>query len=443
MRKDREGEKMISGITSPGPAARIKVLFLAAAALILFVFASTRATWGETLDDLVHEALENNLEVQASRERWQATEARTPSAWALPDPRFGISYQKNPGPVYSLGEARMRMLTFSQTIPFPLKLTARAGVYGAQARQAGWQDQVVRQDVVARVKIAYYQLFVMQRSADILGEQIDLLRAMERTARNQYAVGRAPQHEVLKAQVELSLMMDELDILGREKIPAARARLQALLNRSADDDVEIPGDLDLPSMTLTEERLFAIAQENRPGLAARQEEVEKAAASLSLARWGYFPDLTISLMQERMETSLGTETTNGFTLTANLPLWFWGQRADVSEKKGLRAGALDLYGDLQSQTRAEVQENLAAYQAARSRADLVETTILPLAEQSLKAARAAYENREADFLDLISAQRNLADARLKRYQALGDAGTSLAHLERVVGIQFSDEEEIK
>jgi len=420
----------------------MRQLSIMLAAVSVLTIQLGRSAYGQSLEDLIREAMDQNLEVRAARERWRAAEALAPSAWALPDLRLGVSYQKNPGSVFILSDARMRMLTLTQTIPFPLKMTSRASLYGAGARQAWWQYEVVRQDIAARVKVAYYQLFVLQHWLGILEEQIELLRILEETARGQYAVGQAPQHEVLKAQVELSLMLDELDILRREKIPAAGARLSALLNRPDDVHLEIPADMILPPMALTDEQLVSQALDHRPGLAAQREEVIRAGASLNLARWSYLPDLTVSFLQERMESSAGTETTRGLTLNINLPLWFWGRRAEVLEKKGHRASALSLYGDLQNQTRAEVKEALAAYRSSRSRAELIETTILPLAEQSLKAARAAYENRTADVLDLVSAQRNLLDARLKHDQALGDAGASLARLERVVGIRLSTEKEM-
>jgi cobalt-zinc-cadmium efflux system outer membrane protein len=427
-----------------GVIEKMNRLYIIVAAFFVLIFVRpARPAYGQSLEDFISEAMDHNLEVQAARERWRAAEAMTPSAWALPDPRIGLSYQKNPGSIFTLGEARMRMLTVSQTIPFPLKMTSRARLYHAGARQARWQYQAVRQDVAAKVKVAFYQLFVLQRSLDIMEEQIELLQSLEETARSQYAVGQAPQHEVLKAQVELSLMVDEKDILEKEKIPATRARLAALLNRPDDADLRVPDDVDLPPMVFTDEQLLSLALDHRPGLRATKEEVRKAEASFSLARWGYFPDLTVSFLQERMETSTGAENTRGLTLNINLPLWFWGHRAEVSEKKGYRTVAADRYGDLQSRTRAEVMETLAAYRSSRSRAELIETTILPLAEQSLKAARAAYENRQADFLDLLSAQRNLLDAQLKHDQALGDAGASLARLERVVGVQFSNDEEMR
>jgi outer membrane protein TolC len=423
----------------------MRLLFTILTVVSVLMIQAGRPAHGQALEEYLHEAMENNLEVRAARERWQAAEAMIPSAWALPDPRVGLSYQKNPGSVLALGDARMRMLTVSQTVPFPLKLTSRAGLYSAAAMQARWRYEAVRQGVAARVKTAYFQLFVLQRTLDILEEQIDLLRILEETARNLYTVGQAPQHEVLKAQVELSLMLDEKNILELEKIPAARAHLSALLNRPDDDDLglETQQAVVLPQMSLTGEQLMSLALDHRPGLAAQREEVSRAGASLRLARWSYFPDLTVSFIQERMESVTGTETTRGLSLSIHLPLWFWGHRAEVSEKKGQQSSALDLYGDLRNRTRAEVRETLATYRSSRSRADLIETTVLPLAEQSLKAVRAAYENRQADFLDLVSAQHNLLDARLKYDQALGDAWISLARLERVVGVQLSSNEELR
>ena len=68
------------------------------------------------------------METAADSAIVRAAEALTPSAWSLPDPRIGLSYQKNPGSVFDFGEARMRMLTVSQTVPFPLKITSRASL---------------------------------------------------------------------------------------------------------------------------------------------------------------------------------------------------------------------------------------------------------------------------------------------------------------------------
>jgi outer membrane protein TolC len=194
-------------------------------------------------------------------------------------------------------------------------------------------------------------------------------------------------------------------------------------------------------LNVTREGLEQMTLENRPNLAAGEEMIGKARAAHSLAKRAYWPDLTVIVMQQRMETAMGVETTRGLRFSMNLPLWFWGKRAQVAEKRALQWGAQASYQDLKNKILFQVQQTLAEYQAAQRQAELFETTIVPLAEQSLKAARAAYENRETDFLNLISAERNLRQAKLKHYRALGKLGKSLARLEQAVGVTFSLENE--
>jgi len=405
-------------------------------ALLLSLTLFSQVTAGEKLDVLIREALENNPGILAAEEAWSAAEAKITTARAWPDPRVGVRFERNPGAVYSLGEARMRMVSISQTIPFPGKLSLRAEMFTRDARKARWEYEAARQEIIAQVKMAYYDLFVLQRSVQLLQEQSDLLVAFERTARVNYTVGRASQHDVLRAQVELALLRDDRETLDREDAVTARARLNTLLDRPGASPVEISGDIDISPMTLTGERLEQMALENRPKLSAGEEMIGKTRAAHTLAKRGYLPDLTVTLMQQWMETAMGDETTRGLRLSLNLPLWFWGKKADVSEKRALWRGAQASYRYLQSRIRLEVQQALAEYRAAQRRAELFETTIVPLAEQSLKAARAAYEHQETDFLNLITAERNLREVRLKQYRAAGKTGRSLARLEQAVGTTF-------
>jgi len=418
-----------------------KLIAIAGLAVLLLI-PSSRSAAEEQLTSLIEQALKRNPRVLAAESARQAARARITTARAWPDPRLGIRFERNPGAVYSLGEARMRMFSISQTIPFPGKLGLRRKMFTRDADRAEWEYQAVRQEIIAEVKAAYYDLFVLQRSVRLLEEQIDLLRAFERTARVKYSVGQAGQHDVLKAQVELALLTEELNTLEQEDVVTAGARLDVLLDRPAGRQVYLPADIGLPAMDLPGERLEAMTLENRPALGAGGEMVARAKAAHALAKRGYLPDLTVTVMEQRMETTLGEEVSRGLRLSLNVPLWFWGRRAEVTEKRALWRGAQASYRDLENQILFQVQQALAEYRAAQRRAELFETTIVPLAEQSLKAAGAAYENREIDFLSLISAERNLRQARLKHYQAMGKLGKSLARLEQAVGMTFSNDEEL-
>jgi outer membrane protein TolC len=414
----------------------MRYLAVISSALILTLAFCSPGTAVEQLDALIQEALENNPRILVAESAWRAAQAKITTARAWPDPRVGVRFERNPGAVYSLGEAQMRMVSISQMIPFPGKLSLRREMFTSDAHKARWEHEAIRQEVIAGVKSAYYDLFVMNKSLQLLQEQVDLLAAFERTAQVKYSVGQASQHDVLKAQVELALLSDELQTLDQEDVVTAKARLNILLDRPVQNPVELPGDISIPRLNMTREELEQLALENRPSLAAGQEMIGKTKAAHSLAKKGYLPDLTVILMQQWMETAMGDETSRGLRLSLNLPLWFWGKKAHVSEKRALWRSAQASYQHLRSQIQLQVQQALAEYRAAQSRAELFETTVVPLAEQSLKAARAAYENREIDFLSLISAERNLRQAKLKHFKALGKLGKSLASLEQAVGVTF-------
>ncbi|MCK4596436.1 TolC family protein, partial [bacterium] len=198
---------------------------------------------GSDLDGLIQEALKHNPMVLASKEKWEAVRAKISTARVWPDPRLGISFEKNPGVLYSLGEARMRMVSISQTIPFPGKLSLRREMFTRDAQKASWEYEAIRQEVIAQVKSVYYDLFVLQRSVQLLQEQVDLLRAFERTTQVKYSVGQASQHDVLKAQVELALLREGLQTLRGEDQTTALARLNTILDRPANSPLAIPDEI--------------------------------------------------------------------------------------------------------------------------------------------------------------------------------------------------------
>ena len=71
--------------------------------------------------------------------------------------------------------------------------------------------------------------------------------------------------------------------------------------------------------------------------------------------------------------------------------------------------------------------------AARERAALLRTSIVPQSDQTLAVSRAAYQTDRGDFLTLIDNQRVLLDVQRAYYRALSDLAQARADLERAVG----------
>jgi outer membrane protein TolC len=91
---------------------------------------------------------------------------------------------------------------------------------------------------------------------------------------------------------------------------------------------------------------------------------------------------------------------------------------------------------MRNMVRAEVESAFYKVEQAGRSVRIFQNTVVPQAEQSLMASRAAYENNKVDFLMLLDSQRTLRDLKLAAHQALADFGTRLAELEFAIGVQL-------
>jgi len=404
-------------------------LVLGGLSIILCASVST----GLSLDSLLEEALQANPEILAARSRWDAAKVRIPQVRWWPDPQFGISYEKIPQGSYSLKDANMRMFSISQMIPFPGKLNMRGRLAQSEAMIAGEEYEAARRLVVAEVKSAYYRLFLVHKSIEIEDGRKELLRKFGKIAETKYAVGQACQHDVLRAQVELALAADNLITLQEQELPTAEAQLNAILNRPPQRPLGTPEKLSIPEITLSERELQEIALERRQVLKAMEHAIEKSRTAYSLAKMEYLPDFTIKLTQEEMDTPTGTEINRGVVASISLPAWFWSRNHGISEKRARKAGAEASYLAMKNVVLFEVQSAFARCSASSRRVNLFDVTLIPLAEQALKATTVAYETGKVDFLTLMSSERTLRDVKLRYYEALAQYGVDVADLEKAVG----------
>lgn len=407
---------------------------------LLFFFVFPFLSFGTeklTLSRVIDEALKKNPEILAAEDRWKAERAKVAQARWWPDPQVGIGYERIPEGSYSSGEAAMRMYTVSQTVPFPGKLTLRGRMAGKVADLARERYVATINEVVSKVKSAYYSLFFIYRAIEINRENKELIQKFARIAQTKYAVGEASQHDVLKAQVELSLIVDDLVALEHEELPTAEARLNGLLDRPVGSSLGVPEEFEVPKLVYAEEEMETLAVRGRPELEALRLEVEKSGYALTLARMEYLPDLMLKLTQKEMEMTGGAETNRGVTVSFNLPLWFWKQNSGIEEKASWKAAAESSYQAMRNRVLFEVRKAVADFKTTGRRTELFRTSIIPQAEQALKAARVAYETGKVDFLTLLNSERGLRDARLRYYRVLAQHATNLAELERVVGASLS------
>ena len=389
------------------------------------------------LKTLIEEARERNPEILAARERWEASKAIVPQMRALPNPMVFYNLRnsgKFPLEEITVGEDPWSMDGFSvsQKIPFPTKLFAKANVSAHAAQKMEEIARGTELNVIVRLKLAYYDLYFAHQSIETISKNKDLLEKFEKIAEVHYAVGKGIQQDVLKAQVEVSRLLQKLAILEERK-GRFEALINSLLFRSQENPLGRPAEIERTPFQWTLEELNVMALQAAPALKAAGHEIERNEASLALSRWEFFPDLSVSAgRMNRLDTEIWT-----FNVGITLPIYFWTkENYGVREARANLGSARQKYENEKQLIYFHVKDLYLRITTASKLVDLIGSGIIPQASLALESAIAGYEVGKVDFLTLLNNLITLLNDELEYYEELVDYEKAIAQLEAVVGVEL-------
>jgi outer membrane protein TolC len=384
------------------------------------------------LPELIQEVLARNPELVAARKQWEAVTNRITQARSLDDPILSLQLWNIPQP-FKATQADNTIFGLSQNLPFPGKLALKGDV---ASRSAEITEQAVRAkelELVARLKQAYYDLFLAQKAVQIHHEQVELVRQFVAIANAKFRAGKGSQTDVLKAQVELSMLFQHLPVLEQRR-ETAEAMLNTLLDRAPASPLGLAQEPSQQSLEQPVDDLHRLALNDRPELKAAELDVQRSEQSRALAQRQYYPDFNVAF--QRFQNYQANDGFGAY-VAMSIPFAFWTKPkydAGVQEAEAAVSVAQAQQHTLENMTRYQINDLLAKLRATDQVATLYRTTILPQAEQSLESARVGYRAGKAGFLDLIDTQRAWRGFQLEYFQALVDRQHRLAELEQVVGI---------
>lgn len=410
-----------------------------ASALILFSNGLLWAQDGDSglrdrlvLPELIQEVLARNPELAAARKQWEAATNRIAQVRSLDDPILSVQLWNIPQP-FKATQADNSIFGLSQNLPFPGKLGLKGEVASRSAEMTEQAVHAKERELVARLKQAYYDLFLMQKTIKIHHEQVELLRQFFEIANAKFRAGKGSQADVLKAQVELSLLQQQLPVLEQRRKTAA-AMLNTLLDRDPSSPLGIAQEPSQLPIEKPIDDLHSLAFNDRPELKAAELDVQRSEQSRALAQRQYYPDFNVAVQRfQNFQANDGF----GAYVAMSIPFAFWTKPkydAGVQEAEAAVSVAQAQQHTLENLTRFQVNDLLAKFRATDQVATLYRTTILPQAEQSLESARLGYRVGKGSFLDLIDAQRAWRGFQHEYFKAIVDRQNRLAELEQVVGI---------
>ena len=353
-----------------------------------------------------------------------AAAART-VAGLRPNPSISVEAENVAGSGPYRGTQSVETTTsFALPIELGGKRSARIGVADARSRRVAVQAAITQADLRFNVIQAYAEAAAAQQRLVTASDQARIAAEGFRAAQVRVQAGRASPIEMQRADV--ARINADADVERAQRlVEVSRFSLSKLIGQP------VSGTLDTNWFTGVRSNYGPLREIDSTGtlaMAAAEADLAVADAGVRLARSQRVPDLTVGAGARYMRET--GDTAALFSLTIPLPLFNNGKAAvDQASSERLRAEAQKRV------TALEVDQAIARAQAEAANASTSAVTAkgpaLAAAEEAARIARIGYREGKFGQLELLDAERTLAETRLAAIDALLNYHNAQAQLERL------------
>ena len=181
------------------------------------------------LDDpgLLHyvgQVLENNAALAADGADLRAAVERIAPAGALPDPTLFLGMMSVPVPSFDFDAEAMTQLPIGirQSFPFPGKQGARTAVARGDSALALARVELTSASITSQAAQAFFELAFARSALSVWEGRLELADQAITTATARYETGRAPQADLLRAELSRAGLEEERHQFGAGRAPRSR-----------------------------------------------------------------------------------------------------------------------------------------------------------------------------------------------------------------------------
>ena len=390
---------------------------------------------GASAQALIEHARQANPGFAAARAEASAARERVYPAGALPDPRFelelmdatntmsGRSASLLPGQV---GETRYRI---TQPLPGWGKRELAVKAAEAQATQADAMRDAAWTELAAKIEALWLRYYAADRERTLNGEALTLLQGLEELSLARYELGLLPQQAVLRMQREITAQRLALvEVEQRRK--GLAAGLNGLLGRAHDAPLAAPADpAPLPD-GLAPGGLFDAAASANPEVQVAANGIDVARAERARTYQDRLPDFAVGVTNNRPDEG---KASWDVMFEVMIPLQQSSRRAREREAEYMLLAAEARREDARARASGELGSAWSMYAQGRETLGLLAHTLLPQAQATRDASRAALASGTVDFDSVIEAERQLIDIRMRQLQTELETRLALTEIRKLTG----------
>jgi len=370
--------------------------------------------------------VQSSPQMQAARLALEAARADVVTALEAPNPQFSwnstmMNFHDGLGAGAPWDKRVDSVFRIDQQIERGGKreLRGKAAMKGEAAARAD-VEEALRTSTLA-VDNAYYDLKTAQEALQIASDLASLQRQSLEVARLRFGAGAASDVDVAGLQVELARA--EADLADATTAKRAAQIALAQLVGLPSDRARFEATDDWPAVTAGYSAEGAVNQ--RPDVRAAHERLDRAEASIALARAQLTHDVTVGAQYERFpQPDVGPNTWGvGFSIPIFLRNRFEGEIARAGTDRRLAEQQLR-----QTQLAAQADRELATAQleGAVQRVRRFQEEVVTQARKAADAEEYAYSRGSLALTDLLDARRSLQAVLLDTLNARATYAKALA-----------------
>ncbi len=381
-----------------------------------------------TLDDVLAIVDVLNPQLEAERANVDLATAALWDAQLYPNPSLLLGVED----AHTSGPFSDSKRTIGVSVPVVV-----GGRIGAASSAAARQREVAamnyvgkRREILGAAKLAFVTLLAAKRRAELARETRDIARGLHDATEARYKVQAVPEMELLKAAVNLAKSQSDLSFAEKDLAVARTALLAAM----GDADLPVDKFVGALSTKFVVPAFDALRGQitTHPRVESARKAKEAAQLDLDAAKAERIPDLAV-------EARVGDDAESGavveFGIEVPLPIFNRNQAKIAAVEIRIRQAELAVQA-VRVELARRLDEVYRTFAASQERVTVYESEIVPKAQTALDLTNEGYRQGKFGYLDVLDAQRTLAEASLAFVAAVADLNASAIELETLTGTRL-------
>jgi cobalt-zinc-cadmium efflux system outer membrane protein len=378
--------------------------------------------------------LASNPSLHAAGAGVEAAAARASQARRWPNPELELEAEDLGGTGALAGfDSAAITAVISQQILLGGKRARRSASAEVDVALAKGDLELARLDLVHRTSQRFVAVWLAQQQLALVEELSQQARSVQETVAKRVAAGKVSPIELTRSRIQVEAAASDLG-WARRRLASARADLAALWSgdpppfaRVLAPPLATPPPPPLPKLLSCLDQTAEMRQ--------AQERMRRRQTALAEVQAAATPDLTVRFGPRHHRAS----GLNSWVVALSLPLPLFDRAHDQRRASQLE---LEMAGSEAAGARAGVAAQLAeahgVLAASASDLEALDDQVIPDVEQIFSAVQTGYREGKFGLLEVLDAQRTLAETRQRRLDALSRYLGARITVERLIGGSLTD-----